>query len=881
MKKLILLASICLLVHSSLYAQQASNVISYQGLIQGVNGASVKDSTYSVSISMWTNATGGTQLWQDVFQTPVKDGIFNIMLGSQVPLPASADMDRPLWLSVNVGGSSGAVPRSQLSAVPMAMNVADSSITAQKMATDYVSAVTVNGTPVTSRGSTLNFSSGDGVQFSFDSSTNSVYANIPPAPIANDDGGTNWSQIGNRATNPDTNYIGTSDSVALEIHVNNNGDLSVGNGRVMRYEPNAESANIIGGWHGNSVGLASVGAVIAGGGYSGSPNSIAASTDNATISGGDKNTVSALGGTIGGGQNGNVYSVWATIGGGIDNSAGDPSDGENQHQTVGGGNGNIASGDDAAIAGGEMNTATGGHSGIASGFTNYATATGSDVGGGEYNTDTGNHGVIAGGESNTVWGSHSSILGGVRNFVPGGYSSIIGGHDLSLGDSSVGFNGSSTTVLTDLSYHHNTNVGYFGNIDLWIGNVDDSARELRFYSPNHDFTYASSIYSAFKAGNQSGNIVYTLPISVPTVGEVLGAASVSGTDVGLSWVSGSGGSAGWLLTGNAGTNSGTNYLGTNDTAAFEIHIDNLDASTGGNHRVIKYQMGSTSPNIIGGSSANTLGAGLSGAAVLSGGSITNPNVVNDSFSVIAGGDDNKIDTDADHAFIGSGRQNYINGLFSMIGGGEDNIIAADSADHNVITGGLGNIELDPSFGVIAGGAFNYLGWDSWSSSIGGGWNDSIFTNWATIGGGAYNFIDGYCTGSTIAGGDSNRIGAAGYAFIGGGFHNKAWGEYTTIGGGYKDSTFGLYSFLGGGQLNKIDFGSTYSTLAGGYENYISSAYGFLGGGQNNMIASGSDHSVLAGGQSGLHPIRLRNDLRRKSKQHRFGCFFLNCIGRGQ
>ena len=154
---------------------------------------------------------------------------------------------------------------------------------------------------------------------------------------------------------------------------------------------------------------------------------------------------------------------------------------------------------------------------------------------------------------------------------------------------------------------------------------------------------------------------------------------------------GGGGIPAWYLAGNAGTNSGTNYLGTNDTAAFEIHLDNSGTSTGGNHRVMRYAEGTTSPNILGGSSANTLGTGLSGSAVLSGGSSANPNRDSAVFSVVAGGEGNAIDALSEYCDIGGGRFNLItNSYESTILGGYGNLM---TSANGVIGSGFGNITI--------------------------------------------------------------------------------------------------------------------------------------------------------------------------------------------
>ncbi len=71
-----------------------------------------------------------------------------------------------------------------------------------------------------------------------------------------------WKATGNAGTNPDTNFLGTSDDQALELKVNGK--------RALRLEPGA-LPNLIGGFSGNSIDPGVVGSVIAGGGDGSAP----------------------------------------------------------------------------------------------------------------------------------------------------------------------------------------------------------------------------------------------------------------------------------------------------------------------------------------------------------------------------------------------------------------------------------------------------------------------------------------------------------------------------------------------------------------------------------------------------------------------------------
>src|SRR5213594_3291334 len=116
-----------------------------------------------------------------------------------------------------------------------------------------------------------------------------------------------WKLDGNSGTTPGTQFLGTTDTNALELKVNN--------ARVLRLEPGF-SPNLIGGHSDNFVPLGIAGVTISGGGQGGSPNQ--ATNDFATIGGGFGNLAGAWTSTIGGGSENSIQfeSTFSTIGGG-------------------------------------------------------------------------------------------------------------------------------------------------------------------------------------------------------------------------------------------------------------------------------------------------------------------------------------------------------------------------------------------------------------------------------------------------------------------------------------------------------------------------------------------------------------------------------------
>ena len=59
-------------------------------------------------------------------------------------------------------------PVAPLSATPYALTVANNSITPDKMATDYVGSISVNGQKVSAKASNLNFQAGEGLTLNYD-----------------------------------------------------------------------------------------------------------------------------------------------------------------------------------------------------------------------------------------------------------------------------------------------------------------------------------------------------------------------------------------------------------------------------------------------------------------------------------------------------------------------------------------------------------------------------------------------------------------------------------------------------------------------------------------------------------------------------------------
>ncbi len=115
-----------------------SSTLNFQARLYGSSGSTVADGTYHVEFKLHdhaTNAAGaqgacsGSCLWRETRTTgnlvTVKNGYFSVNLGSVTSFP-NLNWDQDMWLSMNIGGTSGPTwdgemtPRIKLTSVPYA-----------------------------------------------------------------------------------------------------------------------------------------------------------------------------------------------------------------------------------------------------------------------------------------------------------------------------------------------------------------------------------------------------------------------------------------------------------------------------------------------------------------------------------------------------------------------------------------------------------------------------------------------------------------------------------------------------------------------------------------------------------------------------------------
>lgn len=328
----------------------------------------------------------------------------------------------------------------------------------------------------------------------------------------------------------------------------------------------------------------------------------------------------------------------------------------------------------------------------------------------------------------------------------------------------------------------------------------------------------------------------------------------------------------WGVGGNAETTAGANFIGTTDSQALELKVDNI--------RALRLEPNSSgAPNMIGGSSRNFVTEGIVGGTIGGGGAInftvngaSYTNRVTANFGTVGGGAENlssgdNSTTSGGHlnvsagvgATVAGGHRNTAAGVVAAVGGGSDN---QANARRSVIGGGYGNlVETDAFYSTIGGGELNLIrGWggvigggaentiqsNSVTAIISGGWRNNIQTNaeYAVIGGGRQNVIQNNSAISTISGGYFHTIGNDSVgATIGGGGGNVAIGEAATVSGGSENRALGIYATVSGGYSNRANAGQ--AAVGGGRDNTASGDSATVGGGTGNT-ASGFVATVAGG-----------------------------------
>ncbi len=688
----------------------------YQGRL--TDGGAPADGSYDFLFTLYDAESGGSAIGPqlDVEDVAVSDGRFTVLLD----FGAGVFAGEARWLEIGVrpGDSSDAFttlsPRQPLMPSPHALYAS----TAPWSGLSGVPAGLADGDDDTL--GELSCTSGQIAKW--DGSAWSCAADNTSSGSGADDA---WLLGGNAGTNPELNYVGTSDFVTLT--------LAVDEEAALRLIPSTETVNLIGGYVGNRISIPSNGSVIGGGGSADHVNAIDGDYD--FIGSGEDQTINGDSSAIVGGGENFVESNHAFIGGGVRNES------HSSYAFIGSGyqNNVQATSSSSAIVGGANNVIGGSYAFIGGGSNNeLQNSSWSVVDGGEENNIEASYSAIGGGRTNYIGGWYATISGGYQNSITDDYDNLYatigGGYKNSIAGAHASFIGGGEENTVSAPY--STIAG---------GNIISITAEHSFVGGGSQITITKS-YGVI-GGGQNNYIGCDYCVIGGGGGEPDGSLNFIGS--GNTLISDWG-----VIGGGRG-----NLAGTDDNVEFYITIS-------GGHNNLAFGSGAT----VGGGQENevhnsnsTIGGGWK-------------NRVNPPSSFIGGGYNNLIADGSSAATIGGGTNNALCSAGGAIVGGAYNTIDCgeydpDDSQHSFIGGGEGNVISHSMESTLVGGTLNTIV-DANYAFIGGGHVNDISSNYGFIGGGYDNHVSGSL--GAVVGGENNS--ATGYAaIVAGGRDNTASG----------------------------------------------------------------------------------------------------------
>lgn len=98
---------------------QPPRIISYQGLLRDASGPVA--GSHSITVNLYDAA--GTPLFSETHNVIIgAEGVFDVLIGSVMPLPDSLSFDEEYWLGIVVDSGPEMTPRVRLAAAPYALN---------------------------------------------------------------------------------------------------------------------------------------------------------------------------------------------------------------------------------------------------------------------------------------------------------------------------------------------------------------------------------------------------------------------------------------------------------------------------------------------------------------------------------------------------------------------------------------------------------------------------------------------------------------------------------------------------------------------------------------------------------------------------------------
>ncbi|MFH0775894.1 MAG: hypothetical protein V2A53_10515, partial [bacterium] len=116
MKRMVFVGLVLGMVLGMLVEAEGSvpHLMNYQGRLTNASGAAVSDGNYTIQMSIYGSATSGSAIWQETQTIPIKDGIFNLVIGSNTTGGIPLSFDKDYWLGTKVETDPEMTPRQQL-----------------------------------------------------------------------------------------------------------------------------------------------------------------------------------------------------------------------------------------------------------------------------------------------------------------------------------------------------------------------------------------------------------------------------------------------------------------------------------------------------------------------------------------------------------------------------------------------------------------------------------------------------------------------------------------------------------------------------------------------------------------------------------------------
>jgi hypothetical protein len=494
-----------------------AQTINYQGYLTDSSGNPVdKPSGIDMRFSLWDSAAGGTELWNEVQNVIVTQGVYSVALGSVTAFPPSLDFTNIYYLQVEIDDGAGGwevfSDRQELTHVPYAIN-ADTVDGKHASDLDQASHLTDTNNPhnVTAAqvgadpaGSAAAVQNNLDIHAADPSAHHSRYSDAEAVSAVKAADGAGSGLDADLLDGQDSSAFGSAADIAAlqttvadlqaliadlqnqiaalqnklqyvtvngtdmiisgaNLHIVNGlgstatinglGNLIVGYNELRGSgDDRTGSHNIVAGSRHN---YSSYGGLIVGTG-----NTI--SSPYSSVSGGTGNTASGDYSSVSGGRNNDASGVESAVSGGFSNIA------SGTRSAVSGGESNLSNGQASSVTGGISNEASGLYASVSGGSNNTAVGEAAWAGGGGGNMASNDYSAVSGGSDNTADGFLSVVCGGINNTAFADYSSVLGGYSNLTGDGSCSLN--SVSLLYECTPGTDKTIGWYSTITGGSGN---------------------------------------------------------------------------------------------------------------------------------------------------------------------------------------------------------------------------------------------------------------------------------------------------------------------------------------------------------------------------------------------------------------------------